>query len=100
MYVFLISDILLVKMVHLDLLLTMRCAQQEQEISLELIAIVVDVFFGIFANKKHLSNMALALDMHLEAIFISHLSFAYLMSMSVSALRGLFGDRTYLAVPS
>jgi len=70
MYMLLIPNILLVEMIKVNFLLAMRGAQQLEEIALELVAVVVDVFFGIFAHEQHLPNVGLGLSMHFEAIFV------------------------------
>lgn len=41
-----------------------------------MVAVVVDVFLGIFANQKHLSDMRFGLCVHFEAIFVAHLALA------------------------
>lgn len=79
MNMFLIRNILLVKVVHLDLFFAMRCSKQEQEVSLELVAVVVDKLLRVFPNQQHPPNMRLGLSVHLETIFVPALLFANLV---------------------
>ena len=52
-----ICNVFLVEVVQLDLFLAVGGAEELQEIPLELVAVVIDVLFGIFAHEKHLSNV-------------------------------------------
>jgi len=63
-------------MIQLNLLLAVRRSQQLEEISLKLAAVVADKLLGILAHDEHLSDVGLALGMHLEAILVSHLTLA------------------------
>ena len=73
MHMFLIGNILLVEMVHVDLLLAVGRAQQLQEIALELAAEVVDVFARVLADEQHLPHVGFGLRVHLEAVFVAAL---------------------------
>lgn len=72
----LIRNIFLVEVVELDLLLAVRCAEELQEVALELVAVIIDVFFGVFADEEHLSNVRFGLRVHLEAVLVAHLALA------------------------
>lgn len=87
MDVLFVVNVFLVEVIQVDLLLSVGCPQQLKEISLELVAVVVDVFLGIFANQKHLSDMRFGLCVHFEAIFVAHLALADLEALSRSAKR-------------
>lgn len=78
MYMFLVGNVLLVEMVHVDLLLAVGGPQQLQEVALELVAEVVDVLAGVLADEQHLADVGLGLGVHLEAVFVAALFFAYL----------------------
>lgn len=78
MNMFLIRDVLLVKVIKLDLLLAMRCAQELEEVSLELVAVIVDVLLGVGTNEEHLADVRLGLGVHLEAVLVSGLLLANL----------------------
>lgn len=78
MHMLLICDILLVEMVHVDFLLAVRCAQELEEVSLELVGEVADVFAGVFADEEHLADVGFGLGVAFEAIFITRLLFAHL----------------------
>ena len=73
---FLIRDILLIEMVHVDFLLAVGRAQQLQEVALELVGEVVDVFTGVFANEEHLADVGFGLRVAFEAVLIAGLLFA------------------------
>lgn len=57
-------------------LLAVGGAQELQEVSLKLVAVVLYEFFGVFANKQHLSDVRLRLGMHFKAILVTALLFA------------------------
>lgn len=52
-----ICNVFLVEVVQLDLFLAVGGAEELKKIPLKLVAVVVDVLFGIFAHEKHLSNV-------------------------------------------
>lgn len=80
MYVFLVCNILLVEMIHIDLLLAVGGAKELEEIALKLATVVLDVLFGIFADEEHLPHMRFGLSMAFEAVLIAHLALTYLSS--------------------
>lgn len=57
MDVLLVCNILLVEVVQVHLLLAVGGAQELQEVALELVAVVVDVFLGVLADEEHLPDM-------------------------------------------
>lgn len=71
-----IGDVLLVKLIHVDLLLAVACPEKLHEVSHELAAEVVDVLLGVFPDDEQLSHVALRLRVHLEAVCVSALLFA------------------------
>ena len=73
---FLIRNILLVKMVDVDFLLAVRGAQELQEVALELVGEIIDVFARVFANEQHLADVGLRLCVTFEAVFVAGLFFA------------------------
>ena len=56
-YMFLVVNVILVEVVYVHLFLAVACAQQLQEVFLELVAVVVDEFLGIFADQQHLTHL-------------------------------------------
>lgn len=76
MDVFFTGDVLLVKVVHVDLLLAVGGAQQLEEIALEAAAVVGDVLAGVFPDEQHLADVGFGLGVHLEAVFVAALLFA------------------------
>ena len=60
---FSIGNDLLVKLIYMNLLLSMGRLQQVDEVVKELFAEVIYVFLWIFANQEHLPNMTLTLYM-------------------------------------
>jgi 5-carboxymethyl-2-hydroxymuconate isomerase len=60
---FFIGDIFLVEMIDMHLLFAMRSPEQLQKISLELIAVVGDMFARVLSNQQHLPHMGFALNM-------------------------------------
>ena len=56
-------------MIDVNRLLSMRRPQKLQEISVELVAVVSDVFLRIFADEMHLPDVRFGLGMHFEAAF-------------------------------
>lgn len=88
MHMFLVRDILLVEMIHVDLFLPVRGSQELQEIALELVAEVVDVFAGIFADEEHLADVGFGLGVHFEAVFVAALLLADL-AVPAEALEAL-----------
>jgi hypothetical protein len=58
--VFFIRDDLLIKVIDMDLLLTVCSPQQINEALLEFLAEILDVFAGVFADDEHLADMAFA----------------------------------------
>lgn len=87
-----IMNVFLVEMIQIDLLLAVRCAQELEEVFLELVAVVVDVFLRVFADEEHLSDMRLGLCVHLEAILVAHLALADLGVVSRGAKLDDEGD--------
>jgi hypothetical protein len=85
---FLVVDVFLVEMIDVNLLFSMAGAKKHQKIAEELLAEVVDVLCGILAYDEHLSDMALGLCVHLEAICISALLLADL-AVPAEALEAL-----------
>lgn len=73
---FLVRDIFLVEMVHMDLFLAVSGSQQLQEIALELVAEIVDIFARVFADEEHLADVGFGLGVHFEAVFVAALLFA------------------------
>jgi hypothetical protein len=74
----LVTDNLLVEMVHMDFLLAMGRAQQFNKLALKLSRILVDCGFGIFADQQHLADVRFALDMAFEAVFVAAGFFTWL----------------------
>ena len=74
-HVLFIGDVLLVEVVHVDLLLAVGGAQELQEVALELVGEVVDVFAGVFADEQHLADVRFGLGVAFEAIFVAGLFF-------------------------
>lgn len=75
---FLVRDVLLIEVVHVDLFLAVGGAQQLEEVALELVAEVVDVLAGVFADDEHLPDVGFGLAVHLEAVFVAALLLAHL----------------------
>ncbi len=80
MHMFLIVNIFLVEVVQVDFLFAVGSSKQLEEILLELIAVVIDIFLRIFADEKHLSDVGFGLRVHFEAILVTHLPLADLRS--------------------
>lgn len=78
MHVLLVGDVLLVEMVHVDFLLAVGGAQELEEVALELVGEVVDVFARVFADEEHLADVRFGLRVAFEAILIARLLFAHL----------------------
>ncbi len=72
----LVCDILLVEMIHVDFLLAVGGTQELEEVSLELVGEVVDVFAGVFADEEHLTDVGFGLGVAFEAILIARLLLA------------------------
>ena len=60
----------------MDLFLTMGGPQQLQKITLELTAVVGDVFARVLADEQHLADVGFGLGVHFETIFVAALLFA------------------------
>ncbi len=60
----------------MDLFLPMGRPQQLQEITLELAAVVRNVFAGVLADEQHLADVGFGLSVHFETIFVAALLFA------------------------
>ena len=73
---FLIRNVLLIEMVDVDFLLAMGGTQQLQEIALELVGEVIDVFSWVFTDEQHLADVGFGLRMAFEAVFVAGLLFA------------------------
>ena len=82
MHMLLIMNVFLVEVIHMHLLLAMGCAQQLEEIALEISAEVRDEFLRVFADKEHLPDVPFGLGVHFEAIFVAHLALADLGRVS------------------
>ena len=70
----LIRNNLLIEMIDVYLLLTMRCPQKINKVLLEFFAEVLDMFPRVFADQKHLADVALALYVAFESVFVAHLA--------------------------
>ena len=53
MDVFLISNVLLVEMIHVNHLLPVGRPEKLKEVPFELFGIIVDVFLWVFTDKEH-----------------------------------------------
>ena len=71
MDVLLVANVFLVEVVRVDLLLAVGGAQLREEVGLELVAVVVDVRFGVFADDEHLPDMGLTLGVAFKAVFVA-----------------------------
>ena len=89
----LIRDIFLVKVVCVNLFLSVGGAQERQKVPLELRGVVCDVAFGIFADDEHLADVGFGLGVAFEAVFVATLLFAYLLFGSVDSVRWNAGVR-------
>lgn len=76
MYVLLVANVLVVELVARNPLLSMRRAQQRNEIALEVGAELVDELPRVLANDLHLPNVRLGLDVALEAVGVATLLLA------------------------
>ena len=54
---FLVGDIFLIEVINIDFLLAMGCSEELQKVPLELVAVVGDVFPGVFADEEHLTHV-------------------------------------------
>ena len=54
---------LLIELIGMNLLFPVGRLQKVKEVVEKLSAVILDVFFRIFPNQQHLSNMTFALDM-------------------------------------
>ena len=54
---FLVGDIFLIEVINIDFLLAMGCSEELQKVALELVAVVGDVFPGVFADEEHLTHV-------------------------------------------
>lgn len=68
MDVLLVGNVVLIELVQINRFLAMGCAQQLHEIFQELLAKVLDVFFRVFADDEHLTNVKLAHGVLFEAV--------------------------------
>lgn len=57
---FFIRNNLLIEVIYMDLLLAMCSPQQINEALLKLLAEILDVFAGVFADDEHLADMTFA----------------------------------------
>ena len=73
MHMLLVADVLLVEIVHVHLLLAVRSFEQHQEIPLELVAVLVDVFLGVFADLQHPAHVRFRHGVLFEAVFVAAL---------------------------
>ena len=76
MHMLLIANILIIKLVRGNPLLVMCCAQQGDEIALEVVAELVDELARIFPNDLHLADVRLGLDVAFEAVGVAALLLA------------------------
>jgi hypothetical protein len=76
MYVLLVANVLVVELVARNPLLSMRRAQQRNEIALEVGTELVDELPRVLANDLHLSHVRFRLDVALEAVGIATLLLA------------------------
>lgn len=76
MHMLFITNILLVKMIDVDLFFAVRGAQQGEEVALEVGAEAGDVLSGVFADEKHLTDVGFGLRVAFEAVFVAGLFFA------------------------
>lgn len=76
MHVLLITDVLVVESIRGYVLFTMGRSQQRDEVALELVAEIGDVFARVLADDLHLANVRLGLDMAFEAVGIATLFLA------------------------
>ncbi len=78
-HVLFVGDVLLVEVVDEDGLGVVRCAEELDEVVLEVPAVIGDhALRSLGADGLDLSDMALALDVALEAVLVSVLFFAHL----------------------
>jgi hypothetical protein len=76
MHVLLVANVLVVELVAGNPLLSMRRAQQRNEIALEVGAELVDKLPRVLANDLHLPDVRLGLDVALEAVGVATLLLA------------------------
>lgn len=76
MHMFLVGDILLVKVVDVDFLLAVRSSEELEEVALELAGVIGNVFSGVFTDEEHLPDVGFGLGVAFEAIFVAGLFFA------------------------
>lgn len=88
MDVLLVRNVFLVEPIHVDLLLAVAGPQEQEEVALELFAVIVDELLGVLANDEHLADVALGLGVHLEAVRIAALLLADL-AVPTKALEAL-----------
>jgi hypothetical protein len=72
-HMLLIADVLLVKVVDVDLLLAVARTQQLDEIPQELVGVVVDGLAGVFAGQHHVPEVGLGGDVAFETVSVAHL---------------------------
>jgi hypothetical protein len=53
MDMFLIANVLLVEMIHVNHLLSVGCPEELKKVSFELFRIIVEVLLWIFADEEH-----------------------------------------------
>nr|POE90355.1 hypothetical protein CFP56_71080 [Quercus suber] len=80
----LVPDVLLVEIVHVHLLLAVRCLEQLEEIAFELVAVVVDEFLWVLANQEHRAYVAFGHGVLFEAVLVPTLFLADLTIPSQS----------------
>jgi len=76
MHVLLITDVLVVESVRGNKLFAMRRSQQGDEVALEFVAEIGNVFSRVLADDLHLANVRLGLDMTFEAVGVATLLLA------------------------
>ena len=92
MDMFFVRDILLVEVVDVDFLLAVRGAEELEEVALELVGEVVDVFAGVFADEEHLADVGFGLGVAFEAVLVASLLFAGLAVPVASQVSTLMSD--------
>lgn len=76
MYVLLVANVLVVELVARNPLLSMRRAQQRNEIALEVGTELVDELPRVLANDLHLSHVRFRLNVALETVGVATLLLA------------------------
>ena len=77
MYMLLVADVLVVETVDADVFFAMRGAEERDEVTLEVVAEILDVLLRVLADNLQFPNMGFGLDVALEAVGVAALLLAY-----------------------